>query len=168
MRSIGDNTHSPAIATTTLTRRGTRGSLRSVRAVVTHAGNTEARSFARPGGSGLANTIITIQDTAIAIAEMRNQCSNMHYVTVRPLHARSIRRTRVQRHRPPATQPRDSSRHRVGSSSEEHVPDGTEAIKYNATDPNKGHDHTFFVAQSCAVFTDCSDIDVALRRRHRA
>ena len=38
--------------------------------------------------------------------------------------------------------------------SEEHVPDGTEAIKYNATDPNKGHDHTFFVAQSRAVFAD--------------
>jgi len=38
--------------------------------------------------------------------------------------------------------------------SEEHVPDGTEAIKYNATDPHKGHDHTFFVAQSRAVFAD--------------
>jgi len=42
----------------------------------------------------------------------------------------------------------------VGSSSEEHVPDGTEAIKYNATDPNKGHDHPFFVAKSRAVFAD--------------
>lgn len=38
--------------------------------------------------------------------------------------------------------------------SEEQVPDGTEAVKYNATDPNKGHDHTFFVAQSRAVFAD--------------
>ena len=38
--------------------------------------------------------------------------------------------------------------------SEEHVPDGTEAIKYNTADPNKGHDHTFFVAQSRAVFAD--------------
>lgn len=78
MRSIGDNTHSPAIATATLTRRGTRGSLRSLRAVVTHAGSTEARSFARPGGSRLASTIITIQDTAITIAAMSNQCSNMY------------------------------------------------------------------------------------------
>lgn len=38
--------------------------------------------------------------------------------------------------------------------SEEHVPDGTEAVKYNPADPNKGHDHTFFVAQSRAVFAD--------------
>jgi len=42
----------------------------------------------------------------------------------------------------------------MGSSSEEHAPDGTEAIKYNPTDPNEGHDHTFFVAQSRAVFAD--------------
>ncbi len=37
---------------------------------------------------------------------------------------------------------------------EEHVPDGTPTIKYNTTDPNKGHDHTFFVEQSRAVFAD--------------
>ena len=38
--------------------------------------------------------------------------------------------------------------------SEEHVPDGTPAAKYNSSDPNTGHDHTFFVAQSRAVFAD--------------
>src|SRR5215217_4385150 len=29
--------------------------------------------------------------------------------------------------------------------SEEHVPDGTSAVKYNSSDPNTGHDHRFFV-----------------------
>jgi Fe-S-cluster-containing hydrogenase component 2 len=38
--------------------------------------------------------------------------------------------------------------------SEEHVPDGTAHAKYNSSDPNKGHDHTFFVEQSRAVFAD--------------
>jgi ferredoxin len=38
--------------------------------------------------------------------------------------------------------------------SEEHVPDGTPAITYNSTDPNKGHDHTFFIGHSRAVFGD--------------
>ncbi len=38
--------------------------------------------------------------------------------------------------------------------SEEHVPDGTAAIHYNAEDPNKGHDHTFFVQISKDVFAD--------------
>ena len=37
---------------------------------------------------------------------------------------------------------------------EEHVPDGTAAHKYNRTDPNTGHDHTFFVQQSRDVFAD--------------
>ena len=77
MRSIGESTHNPANATAALTRRGTRGSLRSRRAVVTQAGSTEARSLARPGGSRLANTIITTHDKAITIAAMTNQSSNM-------------------------------------------------------------------------------------------
>ena len=38
--------------------------------------------------------------------------------------------------------------------SEEHVPDGTPTIKYNTADPNTGHDHTFFIAQSRNVFAD--------------
>ncbi len=37
---------------------------------------------------------------------------------------------------------------------EEHVPDGSPARKYNADDPNKGHDHTFFVQHSRDVFAD--------------
>ena len=38
--------------------------------------------------------------------------------------------------------------------SEEHVPDGTpNSTKYNATDPNKGHDHTFFVQHSRDVYS---------------
>jgi len=38
--------------------------------------------------------------------------------------------------------------------SEEHVPDGAGKTKYNASDPNKGHDHTFFIELSRAVFSD--------------
>jgi len=38
--------------------------------------------------------------------------------------------------------------------SEEHVPDGAGNTKYNASDPNKGHDHTFFIEHSRAVFAD--------------
>ena len=34
---------------------------------------------------------------------------------------------------------------------EEHVPDGTTKTHYNATDPNKGHDHTFFIQLSRRV-----------------
>jgi len=37
---------------------------------------------------------------------------------------------------------------------EEHVPDGTSRTRYNAKDPNKGHDHTFFVQHSREVFAD--------------
>ena len=37
---------------------------------------------------------------------------------------------------------------------EELVPDGSEKKKYNANDPNKGHDHTFFVQLSHDVFAD--------------
>jgi Fe-S-cluster-containing hydrogenase component 2 len=37
---------------------------------------------------------------------------------------------------------------------EEHVPNGTTSNKYNSTDPNVGHDHTFFIEQSRAVFAD--------------
>ncbi|HLF98884.1 MAG TPA: ferredoxin family protein, partial [Acidimicrobiia bacterium] len=38
--------------------------------------------------------------------------------------------------------------------SEEQVPDGTTGAKYNASDPNKGHDHSFFVQLSRDVFAD--------------
>ena len=38
--------------------------------------------------------------------------------------------------------------------SEEHVPDGTPAKPYNADDPNKNHDHTFFIQLSRDVFAD--------------
>jgi NAD-dependent dihydropyrimidine dehydrogenase PreA subunit len=38
--------------------------------------------------------------------------------------------------------------------SEEYVPDGTARGSYNATDPNKGHDHTFFIQHSRDVFAD--------------
>ena len=38
--------------------------------------------------------------------------------------------------------------------SEEHVPDGTSHAKYNPNDPNKAHDHTFFIELSRTVFAD--------------
>ncbi len=39
--------------------------------------------------------------------------------------------------------------------SEEHLPDGSpRGAKYNAEDPNKGHDHTFFLQHSREVFAD--------------
>jgi hypothetical protein len=38
--------------------------------------------------------------------------------------------------------------------SEEHVPDGAAAAKYNASDPTKGHDHTSFIDHTRAVFAD--------------
>ena len=38
--------------------------------------------------------------------------------------------------------------------SEENVPDGSTKTKYNASDPNQGHDHTFFIEHSRAVFAD--------------
>ena len=38
--------------------------------------------------------------------------------------------------------------------SEEQVPDGTSNTKYNSEDPNKGHDHTFFIQHSRDVFAD--------------
>ncbi len=37
---------------------------------------------------------------------------------------------------------------------EERVPDGAAITKYNASDPNTGHDHTFFVQLSRDVFAD--------------
>jgi Fe-S-cluster-containing hydrogenase component 2 len=37
---------------------------------------------------------------------------------------------------------------------DEHVPDGGPASKYNAADPNKGHDHSFFIQLSRDVFAD--------------
>ena len=37
---------------------------------------------------------------------------------------------------------------------EEAVPDGTNSNAYNAEDPHKGHDHTFFIQLSRDVFAD--------------
>ena len=37
---------------------------------------------------------------------------------------------------------------------EEEVPDGAGKTKYQANDPNKGHDHTFFIQHSRDVFAD--------------
>ena len=37
---------------------------------------------------------------------------------------------------------------------EEGVPDGKTKKQYNSSDPNKGHDHTFFIQQSRDVFAD--------------
>src|SRR5437773_2222190 len=37
---------------------------------------------------------------------------------------------------------------------EEQVPDGTPGKPYNGDDPNKGHDHTFFIQHSRDVFAD--------------
>ena len=34
------------------------------------------------------------------------------------------------------------------------VPNGSTATKYNSSDPNKGHDHTFFADHTRAVFAD--------------
>jgi len=39
--------------------------------------------------------------------------------------------------------------------SEDHLPNGSpSSAKYNAEDPNKGHDHTYFVQHSREVFAD--------------
>ena len=38
--------------------------------------------------------------------------------------------------------------------SEEQVPDGAARTHYNSEDPNKGHDHTFFMEHSRSVFAD--------------
>ncbi len=37
---------------------------------------------------------------------------------------------------------------------DDRVPDGSPDAKYNADDPNKGHDHTFFIGLSRDVFAD--------------
>jgi ferredoxin len=37
---------------------------------------------------------------------------------------------------------------------EEDVPDGKTKTKYNSSDPNKGHDHTFFIQLTRDVFAD--------------
>ena len=37
---------------------------------------------------------------------------------------------------------------------EEQVPDGATKTQYQANDPNKGHDHTFFIQHSRDVFAD--------------
>ena len=37
---------------------------------------------------------------------------------------------------------------------EEQVPDGVTTTSYNSSDPNGGHDHTFFIEHSRNVFAD--------------
>lgn len=37
---------------------------------------------------------------------------------------------------------------------EEQVPDGATKTKYNSSDPHKGHDHSFFITHTRAVFAD--------------
>ena len=37
---------------------------------------------------------------------------------------------------------------------DEQVPDGATTTTYNSADPNKGHDHTFFIQHSRDVFAD--------------
>ena len=37
---------------------------------------------------------------------------------------------------------------------EERVPDGGGQARHNSADPHKGHDHTFFIAHTRAVFAD--------------
>lgn len=59
IRSIGQSTQTKAMTTATLARCGTRGSRRSLRAVVAHAGSTVARSLAAPSGSRRASTTIS-------------------------------------------------------------------------------------------------------------
>lgn len=38
--------------------------------------------------------------------------------------------------------------------SEDHLPDGSPNSRYNSNDPNRGHDHRFFLEHSRAVFAD--------------
>ena len=72
MRSIGESTHSPAKATASFADRGTRGSRRSRRTVVTHAGRTVAKSFADPGGNRLARTIMSSHDKTSTLTPINN------------------------------------------------------------------------------------------------
>ena len=37
---------------------------------------------------------------------------------------------------------------------DDHIPDGMAGAKYNLDDPNKGHDHIFFLQHSRDVFAD--------------
>ena len=37
---------------------------------------------------------------------------------------------------------------------DDHIPDGGPKARYNSADPNKGHDHSFFVELSRTVFAD--------------
>jgi hypothetical protein len=76
MRSIGESTHRAANATASLARRGTRGSARSRRAVVTQSGRNPARSLSSPGGSRRASTTSRTQlatSTMAAIASTVSQ-----------------------------------------------------------------------------------------------
>ena len=63
-RSIGETTHTTATSRATLARRGTAGSLRRVRAVVTHDGRNSATCRISPGGRRWARSIITTQAIA--------------------------------------------------------------------------------------------------------
>src|SRR4051794_27563584 len=61
IRSIGLATHTPATTIAILALRGTRGSLRSRRTVVTQSGMNAARSRSRPGGRRRASSSSTVQ-----------------------------------------------------------------------------------------------------------
>src|SRR3954454_19288520 len=75
MRSIGERTQSPAKATASFADRGTRGSRRSRRTVVTHAGRTVAKSLAEPGGNRLASTIISSHEQSSTMKPITNHFS---------------------------------------------------------------------------------------------
>src|SRR4051812_42975668 len=76
IKSIGDSTHSPAISTTTLQRRGTWGFLRSRRTVVTQSGRNDANSFSVPSGRCRPRTIMTIQLATITATTTPAPVSN--------------------------------------------------------------------------------------------
>ena len=78
MRSIGDSSQSPAIATATLALVGTRGSPRRRRTVVRQAGSTVARSLAAPGGNRFAANANSAHDNkrkTAPTAATRRTCS---------------------------------------------------------------------------------------------
>src|SRR3981189_1302127 len=64
IKSIGLATHSPARTTAIFALRGTLGSLRSRRTVVTQSGMNAARSRKTPGGRRLANTMSRDHETS--------------------------------------------------------------------------------------------------------
>src|SRR4051794_24055389 len=68
IRSIGESTHSAANPTATLARRGTAGSVRSLRASRTQLGRNAASSLAAPGGRRRARSTRTPHDSTRTMA----------------------------------------------------------------------------------------------------